>query len=254
MNKKQRTILLVFLVVISMICAIYLNNSSRSAFLEKDEINTKPIFSVDTEEKVVAISIDVNWAEKDYLEDILNVLDKQDVRATFFVMGKWVVYPDGNKAKLEKIKEGGHEIGNHSYVHPDFTKINEGRMLEEARKTDDIIKEVTGNDIKLFRFPSGAYNKKSYEVMKSLGYECVQWNIDSVDWKESGQQVEYDRVMKKISPGSIILFHNNAKYTPSNLEKIIVELKAQGYKIVPVGELLYSDSYIIDSEGIQRKK
>lgn len=254
MNKKQRTILLVFLVVISMICAIYLNNSSRSAFLEKDEINIKPIFSVDTEEKVVAISIDVNWAEKDYLEDILNVLDKQDVRATFFVMGKWVVYPDGNKAKLEKIKEGGHEIGNHSYVHPDFTKINEGRMLEEARKTDDIIKEVTGNDIKLFRFPSGAYNKKSYEVMKSLGYECVQWNIDSVDWKESGQQVEYDRVMKKISPGSIILFHNNAKYTPSNLEKIIVELKAQGYKIVPVGELLYSDSYIIDSEGIQRKK
>ena len=254
MKKVERTILLLVLVIISIICAIYLNSSTREAFFEKGDNDKMPIYSVDTEEKVIALSFDVNWAEKEYLYDILDVLDKQDVKATFFVMGKWVVYPDGNKAKLEKIKEGGHEIGNHSYVHPDFDKISEGRMLEEARKTDEIIESVIGEKPKLFRFPSGAYNEKAYCMMKSLGYECIQWNIDSVDWKESGEKTEYDRVIKKIKPGSIILFHNNAKYTPKNLERIITELKNQGYKILTVGEMMYSDNYIIDSEGVQRKK
>lgn len=254
MNKLQRTILLGFLVAISIVCAIYLNNSSREVFLEEAEVNEQPLFEVDTEEKVVALSFDVNWAEEDYLYEILDILDEEDVKATFFVMGKWVIYPEGNKEKLIKIKEGGHEIGNHSYVHPSFDKIDEGRMLEEVKKTDEIIENTVGVKPKLFRFPSGAYNKKAYTFIKSLGYECIQWNVDSVDWKESSEQIEYERVMKKVKPGSIILFHNNAKYTPSNLRKIIRELKNQGYTFLTVGDMMYDDSYIIDSKGVQRKK
>ncbi|MEG0295476.1 MAG: polysaccharide deacetylase family protein [Clostridium sp.] len=253
MRKTGRTFLLFVLVAISIVCAIYLNTSDREAFLETQEVNEKPIFSVDTDKKVVSLTFDVNWAEKEYLYDILDVLEKNDVKATFFIMGKWVIYPDGNREKLVKIKEGGHEIGNHSYVHPEFDKISEGRMLEEARKTDEIIEEVVGVKPKLFRFPSGAYNKKSYEMMKSLGYECIQWNADSVDWKQSGEQVEYDKVMKKIKPGSIVLFHNNAIHTPKNLEKIIVELRSQGYTFLPVGEMMYDEGYLIDSDGVQRK-
>lgn len=254
MNRKARIVLILALLLISTICAIYLNNSSKSAFLEKVDEDKKPIFSVDTDEKVVALTFDINWSEKEHLEEILEVLNKYDIKATFFIMGKWVIYPEGNKEKLEKIKEGGHEIGNHSYVHPDFTKITKGRILEELRKTDEIIKEISGYNPKLFRFPSGAYNEESYSMIKSLGYECIQWNIDSIDWKESGEEIEYQRVMKNIAPGSIVLFHNNAKYTPKNLEKIILDLKKQEYSILPIGEMMHKDSYIIDSQGIQRKK
>ncbi len=86
-----------------------------------------------------------------------------------------------------------------------------------------------------------------------MGYTCIQWDTDSVDWKELGADVEYNRVMKKVKPGSIMLFHNNAKYTPENLEKIINELQKQGYVFKPVGEMIYKNDYTIDEQGIQHK-
>ena len=86
-----------------------------------------PIHSVNTEEKSIALTFDVNWAEKEYLNDILNIMDKYNVKGTFFVMGKWVNYPKENEDKLKLIYERGHEIGNHSYMHPNFLKISPDR-------------------------------------------------------------------------------------------------------------------------------
>lgn len=212
-----------------------------------------PIFKVDTEEKVAAITFDVNWAEKENLMEILNILKENDVKATFFVMGGWVNYSDENIEKLKAINEGGHDIGNHSYIHPSFTKITAEKMKEEADKTDAIIEKYTGKKPELFRFPSGEFNKEAFKVMRNLGYYCIQWNVDSVDWKETSAEDEYNRVMKKIQPGSILLFHNNAKYTPENLEKIIKDLKNQGYTFKPVSDLIYKDNYTVDSEGNQYK-
>lgn len=213
----------------------------------------QPIYSVDTSEKIVSITFDINWAEKDNLESILNILDKYNVKGTFFIMGGWVNYSEENANKLIKINEGGHEIGNHSYIHPSFTKISIDRMKDELKKTDDIIEKYTGKKPQLFRFPSGEYNKDCFEKVRKLGYNCIQWNVDSVDWKELGADIEYNRVMKKVKPGSILLFHNNAKYTPENLEKIINELQKQGYEFKSVGEMIYKNDYTIDKEGIQHK-
>lgn len=213
----------------------------------------QPIYSVDTSEKNVSITFDINWAEKDNLESILNILDKYNVKGTFFIMGGWVNYSEENANKLIKINEGGHEIGNHSYIHPSFTKISIDRMKDELKKTDDIIEKYTGKKPQLFRFPSGEYNKDCFEKVRKLGYTCIQWNVDSVDWKELGADIEYNKVMKKVKPGSILLFHNNAKYTPENLEKIINELQKQGYKFKSVGEMIYKNDYTIDNEGIQHK-
>ncbi|MBM6860415.1 polysaccharide deacetylase family protein, partial [Clostridium saudiense] len=224
------------------------------SILVNGSLDKKPIFRVNTENKQIALTFDVNWAENEYIYDILDVLNKYNVKATFFVMGKWVNYPEGNKEKLIKINEMGHEIGNHSYVHPSFSKIDESRMLEELTKTDDIIYEAIGVKPTLFRFPSGDYNDKALQFVLEKGYKCIQWDCDSVDWKESGEEVEYERIMKKVTSGSIMLFHNNAKYTPSNLDKIISKLKEDGYEFVTVGQLTECDEYYIDENGEQHKK
>lgn len=238
------------IMLITVVCIYVFLSSTNAVFLEK---RNQPIYKVDTDEKKVAITFDVNWAEKEYLYDILDVLDKYNVKATFFVMGKWVVYPKGNVEKLQEINNRGHEIGNHSYVHPDFSKIGQERMIDEVTKTHDIIKQVIGIDTELFRFPSGAYNDNGVRVMESLGYKNIHWDVDSVDWKQSGLDIEYNRVIKKVKSGSIVLFHNNGKYTADNLDKLIPKLQGQGYELVKVGELIYKDGYEIDDEGIQRQ-
>ncbi len=153
-----------------------------------------------------------------------------------------------------KINEGGHSIGNHSYIHPSFTKISHERMADEIKKTEDIVYAATGNEIKLFRFPSGDYNEDALEYVRSLGYECIQWDVDSIDYKESGAEVEFNRVIKNIKPGSIVLFHNNAKYTPENLKKIITNLTDEGYEFVTVNQLIYDSNYYIDEKGEQIQK
>lgn len=239
-----------FLIICLVFISIGINRSIQVSASEHEE---EPIYSVDTQDKAVSLTFDVNWAEKDNLESILNILKKYNVKGTFFIMGGWVDYSEDNVNKLKSIKEGGNEIGNHSYKHPSFTRIGEERMKEELKKTDDIIEKYTGDRPKLFRFPSGDYNKQAFLKVRNLGYMAIQWNADSVDWKELGAETEYKRVMKNIKPGSIMLFHNNAKYTPGNLERIIKELQSDGYTFKTVGEMIYSSDYSVDKEGIQHK-
>ena len=213
-----------------------------------------PIYSVNTNEKQVAISFDVNWAEHDYLEEILDVLDKHNASATFFIMGGWVNYSEENLTKLKSIYERGNEIGNHSYKHPNFSTISEERMKDEIEKTNEVIKEVTGAETKLFRFPSGDYNEKSCKYVRSLNMIPIQWDVDSVDWREEGEEIEFKRVKDNLKEGSIILFHNNAKYTAHNLEKLLSYLEEKRYKTANVSELIYKDNYYIDEKGTQNRK
>lgn len=248
--KNKLIVLGVFIVSISAISFI-LKNSTAFFTGESRGEKLQPIYSVKTDQNVVSLTFDINWAEKDYIDDILAVLDKYNAKGTFFVMGKWVNYPKGNVEKLKKICENGHEIGNHSYVHPEFTKIDKQRMADEIKKTENIIYDTVGVKTNLFRCPSGAYNDKAISTIESMNYKCIQWDVDSVDWKQDGKEIEYNRVIKKIKPGSIILFHNNAKYTPENLERILKKLKDDNYKVVTVGEIIYKESYKIDRDGKQ---
>lgn len=249
MYRKKKIVVAIFLIV----GVISLSIIGTKAMIVSNTVDNKPIFKVNTDKKEVAITFDINWAENEYLYDILDILNKYNVKATFFIMGKWVNYPEGNKEKLIKINDMGHEVGNHSYVHPSFSKIDESRMLEELTKTDTIIYETIGVKPTLFRFPSGDYNDKALKFVLEKGYKCIQWDCDSVDWKQSGEEVEYERIMKKVTSGSIMLFHNNAKYTPSNLEKIILKLKEDGYEFVTVGQLIDCTDYYIDENGEQHK-
>jgi polysaccharide deacetylase family sporulation protein PdaB len=206
-----------------------------------------PIYSVDTKEKKMAITFDVNWGD-DKTDEILNTLDKYNVKATFYIIGLWCDdYPD----KVKEIAKRGHEIGNHSNKHPDYTKMTKENIIKDLEIANAKILSLTGESPKTFRFPSGAYNDASVEAIESLGVKAIQWDADSVDWKANGADIEYKRIMEKAKDGSILLFHNDGKYTPENLPKIIEKYQSMGYEFVKVSDLIYSDNYYLDHTGKQ---
>lgn len=213
--------------------------------------DNKPIHCVDREDKKISLTFDVNWAENDYLYEILDLLDENNVKATFFIMGKWVIYPEGNREKLVEIHKRGHEIGNHSYVHPDFKNIGKERIIEEVKKTEEIIEKEVGVKTNLFRFPSGSYSQESLSVIHGLQYKSIQWDVDSVDWKGESKEREYKKVIDNVKGGSILLYHNNGKYTVENLKEIIPKLKSEGYEFVKISDIIYENSYEIDDNGKQ---
>lgn len=245
MNSKiyKKVLFAVLLLAISTVSSIFLN-VSKGVFIQDKNI---PIYSVDTQEKKVSITFDVNWGNDNTIE-ILDILDKYNVKATFFIIGNWAEdFPELTK----EIYKRGHEIGNHSDTHPDFTQVSKERIIREISVADAKIMKITGQGTKLFRCPSGSYNDNALNAVKSAGYYCIQWDVDSIDWKAEGADKEYERVMKKIKPGSIMLFHSDAKFTPTNLPRIIEGLKDKGYSFVKVGDLIYRENYKINLEGKQ---
>ena len=163
------------------------------------------------------------------------------------------MWADDFKDIVKEIDKRGHEIGNHTNKHPNMTVISKERMLKDIEIADAKILDITGKNTSLFRFPEGAYNDLAIETVESTGRKCIQWDVDSIDWKSHGADVEYERVIKNVKPGSIILFHTDVKYTPQSLPRILETLNSQGYKFVTVSELIYKDNYDINIEGKQIK-
>ncbi len=208
-----------------------------------------PIYCVDAEEKKIAISFDAAWGDQ-YTDGILDILDKYNVKTTFFLVGFWVdKYPD----EVKKISDRGHDVENHSSTHPHMSKLSEEQIAIELNTTGDKIEKITGKKPTLFRPPFGDYNNRLIETGKNNGYYTIQWDVDSLDWKELGAQPVVDRVTRNVKKGSIVLFHNNAKYVLEYLPLVIERLQKQGYEIVPISQLIMKEDYYIDHTGMQKK-
>lgn len=208
-----------------------------------------PIYSVETEEKKIAISFDAAWGDE-FTDDILDTLDKYNVKTTFFLVGFWVdKYPD----MVKKIHDRGHEVGNHSSTHPHMSQLSREQIITELRTTEKKIEEITGVRPTVFRPPFGDYNNLLIETADEVGYYTIQWDVDSLDWKEMGVNPVVDRVTRNIKKGSIVLFHNNAKYVSEYLPLVLEKLQEQGYEIVPISELIIKENYTMDSSGRQKK-
>lgn len=245
---KKLTIGIIVIFTLAIIAFLLLNHGDKTTILSGNK--NLPIYSVEMQSKDVAITFDTSWGY-DNTTKILDVLDKENVKATFFVIGRWAdEFPDMTK----EIAKRGHEIGNHSDKHSDFTRISKDQIINEVAAADAKILALTGTRPTLFRFPEGTYNDSSVALVEQTNHKCIQWNVDSIDWKNEGSDIEYNRVMKKISPGSIILFHNSGKYTPQTLARVIDKLKSEGYSFVKVSELIYKENYTVNSEGKQIKK
>lgn len=241
--------LLLFTLAFFLLAGTQILNSTLSV---SGNVRKLPIYCVDTEEKKVALSFDAAWGNED-TRTILDILKKHNVKVTFFMTGEWMnKYPDDVKAILAD----GHDLGNHSENHKQMSKLSAEQCRTELQKAHDRIKELTGVEMNLFRPPYGDYNNTLVEVTNEMGYHCVQWDVDSLDWKDYGVDSIINTVLnhKHLGNGSIILMHNGAKYTPEALEAVILGLKEKGYELVPISELIYKENYEMDHEGRQHLK
>ena len=208
-----------------------------------------PIYCVQKAEndKVIAISFDAAWGNED-TQTLIDILEKYNVKTTFFVVGGWV---DKFPESVKQLSDAGHEIMNHSNTHPHMTQISVEKMKEEVQKCDEKIQAITGKKPTLFRAPYGDYNNAVVGAMRETGHFTIQWDVDSLDWKDLTASEITQRVTSKVKPGSIVLFHNAALHTPEALPTILETLQKDGYKIVPVSQLIYTDNFTIDNAGMQ---
>ena len=207
-----------------------------------------PIYSVDREDKVVALSFDAAWGNED-TQTLIDILDERGVHATFFVVGDWVDrYPDSVRA----IAEAGNEVMSHSLHHAHFSKLSSEEIKNDLLGNNEKIRAVTGVSPVLFRCPYGEYDDHVIQAVRDVGMTAIQWDVDSLDWKGISAQEIRDRVLKNVRPGSIMLFHNAAEHTPEALPDILDSLLKDGYTIVPVSELLLDGETTIDHTGRQR--
>lgn len=206
-----------------------------------------PIYSVDTQQKKIAISFDAAWGDE-HTEPILDILDEYKVKCTFFLVEFWAKkYPED----VLEISKRGHEIGNHSSTHPNMANLSSEDMVKELKGAETQIEQITGKKPTVFRPPFGAYNNTLIETCEANGYYVIQWDVDSLDWKDITAEQIVERVTRNVKPGSIVLFHNNAEHVETYLPAILEKLKADGYEIVPVGELIMKKDYHMDHAGKQ---
>ena len=210
-----------------------------------------PIYSVETEEKAVALSFDASWGA-DKTQDILDTLTRYDIKANYFVVSFWAEkYPD----KLKALAESGRvEIGTHSNTHPHLPKLSRNQIELELKSSVDIIQNITGKKIDLFRPPFGDYNDTLLEEAEKLGLYTIQWDVDSLDWKDLSARKMAERVLNNVKNGSIVLMHNDGKNTVEALPLIIEGLKNKGYSFTTIGELIYRDNFEIDHTGRQIRR
>ena len=210
-----------------------------------------PIYCVDTDKKQVALSFDAAWGNEQ-TEHLLDILDKYNVKTTFFLVGDWVEkYPES----VKEISKRGHDVGNHSNTHPHMTQMSVDDMNTQIQTCNEKIKALTGKCPTLFRAPYGDYNNTLIESANTLGYHVIQWSVDSLDWKDYGADSIVDTILnhKALGDGAIILMHNGAKYTKDALERVITGLQDKGYEIVPISQLIYTEKYHMDNTGRQFK-
>ena len=260
MRREQRKelfakIAIVLALIVSGLAVVFIPVYSIKNHLEKQTQTTLalkrslPIYSVATEEKKIAISFDCAWGV-DYTDKLLDIMQKNGVRCTFFAVQFWVEkYPE----YAQKIVDAGHELGTHSRTHSYMSKLSEEEIRDELTTSAKAIEKVTGQKTNLFRAPYGDYDDLLIDTARSMGLYTIQWDVDSLDWKNlSGTEIAL-RIVNGAKNGSIILCHNNGLHTAEALPMIFSTLQNRGYEFVPIGELIYKENYTIDANGKQHK-
>ena len=206
-----------------------------------------PIYCVQRDQKLVAISFDAAWGNED-TQQLIDILGQYKVPATFFVVGEWVdKYPESVKA----LHDAGHEVMNHSNTHAHYPQLSANEVVADLNACNDKIEKVTGTRPTLVRLPYGDYDDNSINAVRSIGMEPIQWDVDSLDWKDLAASEIVQRVTSKVQPGSIVLFHNAALHTPEALPSIIQSLLQEGYTFVPISQIILIGEYTIDHTGRQ---
>jgi len=213
-------------VIFTLLC---LGLSGASVAVSADE---KPIYKGSAQDKA-SLMINVYWGTE-YVDDMLATLKEKGVKTTFFVGGSWV---RDNEEVFRRIVADGHEIGNHGFFHKDHDKINAARNREEISSAHNLVKELTGVEMRLFAPPSGAFNDVTLEIAKELGYTTIMWSKDTIDWRDKDEELIFKRATKNATGGDLVLMHPT-KATAAVLGRIIDEWSGKGISVAPVSEVI----------------
>jgi probable sporulation protein (polysaccharide deacetylase family) len=226
--------------------ASYKNMKKTNRFNEKKLIYTQtkpevhlndlppsPIYRGNPEKPMVSFIINVAWGNE-YLSDILAVLKKYQVSASFFLEGNWV---KKNPELAKMIVSAGHEVGNHSYSHPDMKILPAGQIRNQLQKTNEVIEAATGVKPIWFAPPSGSYRDETVKIAAEFQLKTVMWTVDTVDWKKPTPETLINRVISKIDNGSMVLMHPT-EATAKSLDRLIALIKEKNLKIGTVSDLL----------------
>ena len=236
--------------LIAMVLAVAVWTTSAGTVYFGYAARQVPIYSVDTAEKKVALTFDAAWGA-DKTSKILSVLNDAGVKGTFFLVGFWI---EQNKDKVKEIADAGFDIGTHSNTHPKMSTLSKEQMRNELQISMNMLTDITGKSVSFFRPPFGDYNDSLLTVAGELGLKTIQWDVDTLDWKGLSSEQILDRVKASVKNGSIILCHNNSDHILEALPLIISYLKAEGYQMVKISELVYENNYYINNNGLQKLK
>lgn len=241
---RKRTIVLCLIVILGLTAAfIALRPRGLRPVVDMYDLTTAaaqniqmPVFYVNTNRKAVALTFDISWGEE-MPDRVLDVLKEHNQKATFFLSGPWAKH---YKDIVERIAAEGHEIASHGQEHENLSHLSKKAIRDNIQSAHDILVNVSGFSPTLFRPPNGDYNDLVVLTARELGYETVIWSVDSRDWQRPGASYIVERVSKYCFRGAILLFHasDSAPDTPEALPMVFENLKAAGYEIMPLGELL----------------
>lgn len=183
--------------------------------------NENVIYNGNRDSNKISLMINVYWGTE-YIEDMLDVFDRYNVKTTFFVGGQWV---EKEIRVLEEIIRRGHEIGNHGYFHKDQEYLDYQQNYDEINVNHQLVKSCVGINMNLFAPPSGSFNKSTIKSASDLGYKTIMWSKDTIDWRDKDANLIFSRATNNIKGGDLILAH------PTEMTLKALPLILQYYKI-----------------------
>ncbi len=198
-----------------------------------EDLSPSPIYRGHPDKPMVSFIINVAWGNE-YLPEMLAALKKHQVKASFFLEGRWV---KNNPDLAKMIVSAGHEVGNHSYTHPDMKRITAAETREQLVKTNEVIEAATGNKSIWFAPPSGSYRDETVKIAAEFKMKTVMWTVDTIDWQKPTPDQLIDRVISKIDNGFMVLMHPTAS-TAKSLDRLITLIEDKGLKIGTVSDLM----------------
>lgn len=208
-------------------------NAGKEALAEYDAY-----FVGDESEKKLYITFDAGY-ENGNTEKILQALENHGAKATFFLVGN---YLDTEPELVKKMVQQGHTVGNHTWSHPDMSKISgEADFAAELQKVEEKYREITGQEMpKIYRPPQGKFCRQNLQMAKALGYHTVFWSLAYVDWyndKQPTAQEAFDKLIPRIHPGAVVLLHSTSKTNGDILDELLGKWAAEGYSFGTLDEL-----------------
>ena len=244
---RLKTVLMAVLIGGALLLGSGFAYATEAAQVWQSGARSLPVYSVERTDNKIAISFDCAWGTE-HTDAILSALAEAGVRATFFTVQFWA---EEHADYLKKVSDAGHEVGTHSATHSYMSRQSEAEIRAELESSSQAITAVTGKPVTLFRPPYGDYDDLLIDTCRDMGIMPVQWDVDSLDWKDLSAADIAERIISRVKSGSIILCHNNGLHTAEALPIVIDVLHAKGFTFVPIGELIYYENYTIDVTGRQ---